>query len=307
MKKHVLILFLTIALTGMCIGQSHTPPAKQNSKTAPKSKAGSNKKTQLSSGSQESVALSHDSLSRIKAILVVGPVEESTQRYIEKIKEIADFLRNLGVKVTEFYDQDANWTNIVTAAKDAHIFIYSGHGTNMGDQNKAGGFCLSKNAMVSSNSIFNDLKLHKNALVLFQSVCMGAGSSAGDNSDIGLQVALQRVSDYSHPFVRLGAAGYYANNYDQTIVPFLRAFFNKKNITEIYKAEASAYCHIETIQKYKYDSKFEIGIASSDRKGLSTRTTYTNGVKKVEQVPMFKEYEISFVGIPGFTVLDFFR
>jgi hypothetical protein len=251
--------------------------------------------------------LSPDSLSRLKAVLVVGPTEDATSESIERVKEIASYLRSSGVNVAEFYDPDASWKAIVQAAKGAHIFLYSGHGVNLGDKGKPGGFCLSKKENISSGSIIKDLRLHKNALIIFYTVCMGAGSSAEDDKDIGIQVALQRVSEYARPFVELGAAGYYANNVSNTIVPFLKEFFNKKNIKQIYETSVPKSNHIETTRKYSYNQKLEISIASNNIKGTATRTTYTNGVKKVEQVPSVKSYEMAFVGIPGFRVLDFFK
>jgi hypothetical protein len=306
MKKALQLLCILTFFTSSVIAQSHIPKAKHPGATAPKSSIRS-KYPAPPAISSETVALSHDSLSHLKAVLVVGPIEELTGESIENMKQTASYLRSLGVKVVEVYDPDASWTNVVRAAQGAHIFLYSGHGTYLGEHERPGGFCLSNDAMISSNTIVKDLKLHKNALILFNSVCLGAGSSASDNSDIGVNKAIQRVSDYAQPFVKLGAAGYYANNYSNSMVPFLRAFFNKENIKQIYEETTSSLCHIETTQKYSYSPTFEVSVCSSTGSGFSTRTSYTNGVKKVEEVPMFKEYEIAFVGLPGFTVLDFFK
>ena len=285
--------------------QAYAQPAKRSSPS--KSAAGAKQRMQSSLETGETVALSRDSLSRIKAILVVGPVEESTSAFIEETEEIASYLRGLGVQVKVFYDPAAKWNDIVRESAGAHIFFYSGHGSKMGVQGKAGGLCLSDGGMVSSATIIRDLTLHKNALVLFAKVCMGAGSSAGDDSDIGVAEAVERVSNYALPFVRIGAAGYYANNYYHSMLPFLRGFFNKKNLKQVYSETASRYSHIETFEKFSYSPRLEVSVASCDHEGFSTRTTYTNGVKRVEQVPLFKNYDVAYVGIPGFTVLDFFR
>ena len=252
--------------------------------------------------------MSRDSLSRIKAVLVVGYCEDLTKQKIDEAKEIASYLQSLGVHVSEFYPPNDKWQHIVRASVDANIFLYSGHGTTMGEQGKVGGLCLSKEVFISSDSIYKELKLHKNALVLFQSVCYAAGSSASDNSDIGAKVALQRVSDYAHPFVKLGVAGYYANDYLNTSKQFLKEFLNKKNIEQIYVAATSSYCQIQLTKKYIYNTNFEVSVASPKNiSGFATRTSYVNGKPKIEKIPVFKEYEVAYVGIPTFTVLDFFK
>jgi hypothetical protein len=307
MRKIALVVFVLAAITTIIDRHDLIAQTKQKNKTTTKSLHGIDKQTKHPSVPTGNTTLSKDSLSRLKAVLVVGPIEDATGEAIDRVKAIAGYLRSSGVNVTEFYDPDAKWTAILQASKGAHIFLYSGHGLYRGDKGKPGGFCLSKGEDIPSSSIIKDLKLHKNALILFHTVCLGAGSSAEDDKDIGIQVAIQRVSDYARPFIELGAAGYYANNVSGTIVPFLKEFFNKNNIKQIYEATVPKSNHIETIRKYSYNPKFEISIASSNPKGTTILTTYTNGVKKVAQVPSVKSYEMAFVGIPSFCVLDFFK
>ena len=307
MKKKALVILSLAVITTIVGSRDLIAQARQKNKTTTKSSSGSNKQTKPSSVSLGNTTLSTDSLSRLKAVLVVGPIEDGTGEAIDRVKEIASYLRSSGINVTEFYDPDTKWTAISQAAKGAHIFLYSGHGLYRGDKGKPGGFCLSRGENIPSSSIIKDLKLHKNALILFHTVCMGAGSSAEDNRDIGIQMAIQRVSDYVHPFIELGAAGYYANNGYNTIVPFLKEFFNKKNIKQIFESSVPKSNHIETTRKYSYNPKFEISIASSNPKGTTMLTTYTNGVKKVVQIPSVKLYDMAFVGIPSFCVLDFFK
>jgi hypothetical protein len=250
--------------------------------------------------------LKGDSLSRLTAVLIVGYVEESTPRFIEEMKTVADYLRSVGVKVKEFYDPKARWPEIVTASENAHLFIYTGHGTNQGFSGKPGGLCLSDYAVISSDSISHSLKLHKNALVIFNHVCEGAGSSAADNADIGVKLALSRTSDYAAAFIRLGAA-YYVNNFTDAVVPFMKQFFARSSVKDAYFATLPSICTVETVQKYPYDQGFEISIASTQPSGISTRTTIVNGVRKTEQYEDFRTYDVAFVARPDFTVIDFFR
>ena len=258
-------------------------------------------------GPQQSSQIPRSRLAQLRAVLVVGPTEEATRSSIEKIQEVALYLKDLGVTVKEFYDPDAHWADICRDAKGAHIFLYSGHGTLHGNNKEAGGLCLSGREIVSSTQIRSELLLHKNALVLFHTVCYSAGSSAVDKSDIGIAVAARRVSEYAHPFLSLGAAGYYANNYTNSMVQFLSAFFQQKPIKQIYTTEASRYCRIDTLMKCPYDPAYEISVASTLRPISSTRTSVKDGVTTVEKIPAFKEYNVAFAGFPGYTVMDLFK
>ncbi len=68
-----------------------------------------------------------------------------------------------------------------------------------------------------------------------------AGSSAGDNGDIGGKKALKRVSDYSKPFLKIGASAYYANNFGEGCLSFLNDFFECKNILIIRLAVRQSF------------------------------------------------------------------
>ncbi|MBK6834273.1 MAG: hypothetical protein IPG89_08380 [Bacteroidetes bacterium] len=177
---------------------------------------------------KKDIKLSIDTLRMIKAVVVVGPVEESTKSFITEKKELVLFLRSIGVQVTEFYHPNAKWNDIVEASKGANIFIYSGHGSTMGENGGAGGLCVT-DGLYSAESITNEIKLAKNALVLFNHVCGGAGSSADDTKDIGKEEAMKRVGDYAKPFIINNAAAYYANNYSYCLESILTDFFNRKN------------------------------------------------------------------------------
>jgi len=250
--------------------------------------------------------LSSDSLKRIKVVIVVGPVEESTKEFIDEKKELANFLRAYGVQVKEYYHPNANWADVKAESKGAHIFIYSGHGSTVGENGCSGGLCLT-DGITSAGDMSNGLELNKNALILFNHVCRGAGSSASDDGDIGKIEAAKRVTDYSYPFIQKGAGCYYANNTNGALQPFLERFFNKMPVSSIWK-EVSGSKKIVIDQKYKYDKRFQIALGADDDTGTTfTRTTTINGVKKVEKIKGSISYDAAIVGIPQFTVLKFFE
>lgn len=242
---------------------------------------------------------------KLKAVLIVGHQEDGTQTAIEKMKKIEEFFKEKGLEVYSFYDKKADWEKIKKESKRANFFIYSGHGTTLGEDGKSGGLCI--NSRISSKTILEELVLDKNAIVIFKSVCRGAGSSAGDDKDIDVDEAVNRVSDYSKPFFEIGATSYYANNTGGGCLKFLNDFFQGKTIRECYEKTAKLWKEIELEEDYKFDKTKQISIASSDNGGMCTRTTYTNGVKKVEEIPSVKSYSIAYVANPDFSIIDMLK
>lgn len=250
-----------------------------------------------------------DSLKQLKAIIIVGPVDkEWDKNSIEKQKKNAKYLRSLGVQVFEFYPPNDKWESIVKASDGAHILIYSGHGSNQGINYDVGGLCLTKN-IYHAQDILDQFNLHKNALILFNSVCGAAGSSADDNGDIGKNEAIKRVSEYAYPFYKLNAGAYYANNYEDCLIPFLESFFKHKNIRSIYKTQASLWQKIEEYRKYSYDPQFEVAVASKagTNEMVSRYVSKNNGAWKEEKIKDFKSYDIAYVGKPNYNVVELFK
>lgn len=238
----------------------------------------------------------------LQAILIVGHQEDGTGRAIDNMDNVADVFLANGVSVHKFYDDQANWDRIVETAKDCSFLVYSGHGSNMGENKNVGGLCIS--SMVSSHELMSELRLKNNALVIFKSVCNGAGSSAGDDNDIGLAEAKKRVTYYAYPFFEIGAAAYYANNFGNGVCDFLTDFLSGVTLKQSYVNSTSIWTDIEFEEEFSRDQTKSFSIASTPGGGTSIRTTYTNGVKKVEEVKSPKGYDIAYVGRKTFSVLN---
>jgi hypothetical protein len=224
-------------------------------------------------------------LKKLKVVIVVGHAEASTIENINEQKILATHLRSKGIQVIEIYPPN-NWKMLIKETKGAHILIYSGHGSTAGDNN-TGGICLDDN-ISSANDIRRDLKLHKNALVLFNHVCRGAGSSALDIGDIGVSEAAQRVINYSRPFFDIGAGVYYANNLCDSGLKFFNELLSGKSIEQIYINETNYYgFNIDLRIPSTNNMNNEIAISSA---------MYGN----------LKNYSIAFAGNPCFTIWDLF-
>jgi hypothetical protein len=240
--------------------------------------------------------------SGLKAILIVGDQQDGTNSAITEMNELASLFTQNGVYVYKFYNNNTDWQNIVNVARDCSFFVYSGHGSNQGVGGAVGG--LSLNKMISTNELMSTLRLKNNAMVLFKSVCNGAGSSAGDDDDIQISEAKNRVTNYSYPFFSVGASAYYANNFQKGVYNFLNDFLSGLNLKQAYVNSTRTWTNIEIDETFSRDSGKSISIASSNWGGTSTRTTYTNGVKRVETVPSSKQYDIAFVGNKNFSILN---
>jgi hypothetical protein len=239
----------------------------------------------------------------IEAVLVVGNTEEGTALSIKKMNQVALIFEKKGIKVTKFYNRNTNWEAIKIAAKTASFFVYSGHGSTMGINGNAGGLCLNK--MISTEQILKELQLKKNAIVLFKSVCGGAGSSAVDSKDIGIEEATTRVADYAQPFFTIGAACYYADNYDGGIDLFLKEFLFGKTVGECYEITTKeAMVFHEIAKPFILDTNKQIAISSDKHDGTTTQYIFYNGTTTYKKTPSFKNYDIAFVSNPGFNITE---
>jgi len=243
--------------------------------------------------------ISYSQLDQLKAVIIVGDLQDGTAEAIKEMEEVHSFFKSKNVIVKTFYHPKTSWKDIVKASKDASFFVYSGHGMSWPD-GKYGGLDL--NEAISSEDIVNDLKLRSNAIVIFKSVCGGAGSSASDDGDIGIKKAIERVSDYSKPFLNIGASAYYADNFGEGCLSFLNIFFEGKTIKECFGNSIGWLAKFEIEKNYKFDKRKSIGLASSDWGGTVTKTSYINGVKSVREVPATKDYDIAYVANPSYSI-----
>lgn len=179
-------------------------------------------------------------LPALKAVLIVGPIDgdygEWTTDEKENMELAAAELEAHGVTVHRFYAPNNDWADIVAAAEGAHFLFYRGHGVYWSSypQPTVGGFALS-DGFVSSDDIRHDLDLAPNAIIMLYG-CFTAGTSGGDDGDIGIQEAKRRVAQYSDPFFDIGAAGYYANWFGDAFQKYVRYLFQGQTLGGAYES-----------------------------------------------------------------------
>lgn len=262
----------------------------------------------------QSKSTSHDGVKKIdfkkiKAVIVLGPVDKKydADKKADRLR-VAAYLKEKGVKVSEFYPPNDDWEQIKKACLGAHIFIYSGHGSYEGINYPSGGLCLTK-TIYGAAKIMSDLQLHKNALIIFNSACNSAGSSAFDYDGITKKEAVKRVEEYAYPFYKLKAGAYYANNYDNSVLPFLKAFFLKENAKSIYMRQASVWQKVETFSRYSYDPLYITSVAGEAVSTVNKIPKFKSEsvIKSQNKKEVRKDYNAAFVGKSDFAINDFFN
>jgi len=307
MKKLVITIFTCLLFTVSLYSQSPVPQTKKQPNISQQTTTNKSNETQVSTIPKKVVPLTRQQLSQLKAVLVVGPLNSETATAIEDMKGIASYLRDSGVIVFEFYYKEAIWADIVKASEGAHIFIYQGHGTNKGDSGRVGGLVLTAdknlpkytivpgsmlakiNGFVETRDIESELKLHKNALVIFKSVCFATGSSASDFDEISLELAQKRVCEYSLPFTRIGAGATLAINYIQCwpVIFVLQSFFKGDKLQNNYM-NGSADVEQLPLTTYPFNPKYIYSVSC-------------------KQFLSIKKFTSSLVCLPDFSIYDLLK
>lgn len=255
---------------------------------------------------KEQIKLSSQLLHQIKVVIVVGSDEIDNNRdFIEEQTNLAYFLKEMGLHVVELYYPNAKWETVKEASKDAHIFIYSGHGNTLGED-KMGTLCLNE-GIIDGSELITGLKLRPNALVMLNHACFSAGSSASDNADIGLVEAVTRVENYAKPFMKLYSGCYYANNFSGSMKPFLIDFFNGASIDSIYTKNASKYSKIIYRKSHRCDERYQVGVSSNEARPNTYGTKISmdhTGKINVRKYKTYKNYHVAFVGKPKYSIND---
>lgn len=190
---------------------------------------------------------------QVKVVIVVGPVEGSTSKYVRHAREYAAQARSYGAKVIEIYSPNATWTKVKAAAKGANIFIYLGHGN--GYPSPYGPFAaLRRNGMGLNRSAHHGnsnvkyygqtymrtgLDLDKNAVVLLNHLCYASGNSEPGRALPSKSTAMKRADGYATGFLRTGAKAVFATG-NGSLSPILFDLFKSdRTVAQIFQSDRS--------------------------------------------------------------------
>jgi hypothetical protein len=190
--------------------------------------------------------------SQVKVVIVVGPVEGNTARYIEHARSYAAQARAYGAAVTEVYSPRATWTRVKAAAKGANILIYLGHGN--GSPSPYGAFSAERRNGMGLNSSLNHgnsnvkyrgqtymktLALAPNSVVLLNHLCYASGNSEPGRKLPSKSVAKQRADGYGTGFLRANAKAVFANGNGSLDSILTDLFTSDKSFAQIFHDDRS--------------------------------------------------------------------
>ena len=194
-----------------------------------------------------------EAATQVKVVIVVGPVEGSTAKYIRHAREYAALARSYGAKVLEVYSPRATWAKVKAAAKGANIFIYLGHGN--GYPSPYGPFAASRRNGMGLNSSYahgnsnvkyygqtqmrTGLDLDRNSVVLLNHLCYASGNSEPGRALPSKATAMKRADGYATGFLRTGAKAVFATGNGSLSSVLFDLFTSDKAVAQIFQDDRS--------------------------------------------------------------------
>jgi hypothetical protein len=162
-----------------------------------------------------------------KVVLIVGPAGGVTDSYRRLADQAAAAAARYTPNVVRVYSPDATWTAVRQALQGASIVVYLGHGNGWPSRYRDAPYPVTQNGFglnptagngnahqyFGEDAIGREVKLAKNAVVIFSHLCYASGNSEPGLPEGPLEVGQQRVDNYAAGFVRAGAAAVIADAY----------------------------------------------------------------------------------------------
>jgi hypothetical protein len=159
-----------------------------------------------------------------RVVVVVGPVESLTSRYIADGKALAAQARSYGASVTAIYSPNATWTKVKSALQGADLLIYLGHGNGWPSPyapfratskdglglNATAGHGNSNLKYYGESYLISSVRMATHAVVILNHLCYSAGNSEQGRADPTKTVAKQRIDNFGAGFLRTGADAVFA-------------------------------------------------------------------------------------------------
>ncbi len=183
-----------------------------------------------------------------KVVIVVGPVESSTAKYISNARALAKQARGYGAAVTEIYSPRATWTRVKAAAQRANVLIYLGHGngtpspypystmTKNGLGLNASSGHGNSNVKYYGSAYMKLIHLAPNAVVILNHLCYSAGNSEPGRAAPSTSVAKQRIDYYASSFLKTGAKAVFAEPKGSAGYILAGLFTTSRTMREIFNA-----------------------------------------------------------------------
>jgi hypothetical protein len=183
-----------------------------------------------------------------KVVVVVGPVEGSTSRYIADGKALAAQARSYGAAVIEIYSPNATWSKVKPALQGADLLIYLGHGNGWPSPyapfrasskdglglNAAAGHGSSNVKYYGESYLINYIRMAPHAVVILNHLCYSAGNSEPGRANPTRTVAKKRIDNFGAGFLRTGADVVFAEPRGNPAYILNDLFHSSKTMKQIF-------------------------------------------------------------------------
>lgn len=193
----------------------------------------------------------------LKVVIVVGPVEGSTGKYISDARSYAALARSYGASVTEIYSPNATWPKVRDASRGANVFIYLGHGN--GYPSPYGAFSAYSRDGLGLNSsaghgnantkywgeyyVSHYLRLATDAVVILNHLCYASGNSEPGRANPTKSVAKARVDNMAAGWLRTGAKAVFAIGNGDASYTLRSLLTTSKSILDIFSTDPGRNLH----------------------------------------------------------------
>lgn len=199
----------------------------------------------------------------VKVAIVVGPVGELSDTYIEIAEHAAVAAEGVGAVVARAYTPDATPTAVIEAVEGASIVVYLGHGVGVPnpyspepDPEKVNGWGLQgENARGDHSDSWQDgtLRYYGEAwlaehlrpapgwVMIYSNACYAPGAGEGHDERATLDTAARRVAGYSRaPLVELRASAYFATDFYAGAAELITTMLRhpERSFAEVYASES---------------------------------------------------------------------
>jgi hypothetical protein len=162
-----------------------------------------------------------------KVVLIVGPAGAATPYYKRLADATAAAAAAYTSNIIKVYSPDATWPAVKAALQGASLVVYLGHGNGWPSIYRDSlypvsqdGFGLNPHAGAADAhqyfgeaQIGSEIKLAKNAIVVFSHLCYASGNTEPGLAEGTLDQAQQRVDNYAAGFFKAGAGAVIADAY----------------------------------------------------------------------------------------------
>ena len=183
-----------------------------------------------------------------RVVVVVGPVESQTSRYIADGKALAAQARSYGASVTAIYSPNATWTKVKKALQGADLLIYLGHGNGWPSPyapfrasskdglglNASAGHGNSNLKYYGESYLISSVRMASHAVVILNHLCYSAGNSEQGRADPSRSVAKQRIDNFGAGFLRTGADAVFAEPRGDASYILRDLFKSSKTMRQIF-------------------------------------------------------------------------